>query len=97
MPFSKTAESGFDAVVVAAGKTDAAQTKGESIPWLRLGIALVFAAVAEAIELTHALPEWAIMACAAVAIVLAGFQTILKGFGFLLRLIFNMDTLMSVA
>ena len=93
----KLQKAGFDAVVVAAGKTDAAQTKGESIPWLRLGIALVFAAVAEAIELTHALPEWAIMACAAVAIVLAGFQTILKGFGFLLRLIFNMDTLMSVA
>lgn len=93
----KLQKAGFDAVVVASGKTDAAQTEGESIPWLRLGIALVFAAVAEAIELTHALPEWAIMACAAVAIVLAGFQTILKGFGFLLRLIFNMDTLMSVA
>ncbi len=93
----KLQQAGYDAVVVASNKTSSRQNVTESLPWTRLGIAFVFAAAAEAIELTHALPEWAIMACAAIAILLAGFQTIFKGLGFLFRLIFNMDTLMSVA
>lgn len=93
----KLQQAGYDAVVVASNKTSSRQNVTESLPWTRLSIAFVFAAAAEAIELTHALPEWAIMACAAIAILLAGFQTIFKGLGFLFRLIFNMDTLMSVA
>lgn len=89
--------AGFSAAVVSSEKAAAPGPSAESIPWLRLGTALVFAAAAEAIEVTQALPEWAVMVCAAAAILLAGFQTIFKGLGFLLRLIFNMDTLMSVA
>lgn len=93
----KLQKAGFAADVVASAKAGDRGPSAESIPWARLGIAFVFAAAAEAIELTQALPEWAIMICAAVAIVLAGFQTIIKGLGFLFRLIFNMDTLMGVA
>ena len=67
------------------------------IPWARLGAALVLAGAAETLELLETFPEWAVIGCAAAAIALSGFGTIVKGFKSLLRLVFNMTALMSVA
>lgn len=94
----KLHKAGFNAAVAATNKTECAQVpSAASIPWTRLSVAFIFAAASEVIELTQALPAWCIMVCAVAAIALAGFQTILKGLGLLVRLVFNMDTLMSVA
>lgn len=94
----KLQSAGYNATVIATDKTQNPQAPAvSSIPWPRLAIAFAFAAAAEIIELSQTLPHWSIMLCAATAIVLAGFQTIVKGASLLVRLVFNMDTLMSVA
>lgn len=93
----KLHKAGYEASVTASKKEGTGEADGADIPFKRLAAAFVFAATAEALELTAALPEWVVMVCAAAAIALSGLQTILKGLGFLARFIFNMDTLMSVA
>ena len=77
-------------------KQAAAKSK-QNIPWLRLGTALAFAAIAEALEITGALPNAVKIGFAVAAIILAGFKTYQKGFSSLARLNFNMSTLMTVA
>ena len=67
------------------------------IPYARLGAAFVSAALAETFELTGIVPEWAVMLCALVAIVSAGFGTIKRGLIALAHANFTMTTLMAVA
>lgn len=92
----KLAQAGYEANMTAKKGAPQAPSAAD-IPYVRLAVSLVLAAAAETLELTQWLPEWSVMIAAAAAITLAGFQTIFKGLGFLVRLIFNMDTLMSVA
>lgn len=67
------------------------------IPVARLALGFVFAAAAEAVELTGVLPDIAILAFSAAAILLAGIRTIVRGLTSLLHFVFNMSTLMAVA
>lgn len=92
----KLEAAGFTANVSRVGENLKSQVKTE-LPVKRLGSAFVFAAAAEVLELMGTVPEWAIIVCAAAAILLAGFDTVIKGLKSLVRLIFNMNTLMAVA
>jgi len=71
-------------------------TQESKPPFVRLAIALAFAAAAEILELAGA-AESAVIAFSLAAIALAGCGTILRGAKNLLRLNFNMSTLMAVA
>ncbi len=92
----KLTAAGWKAEVVAIGEhqTNPVQSR---IPYMRLGAALILAAVSEILELSALLPEWAIVVSALAAITLAGFGTVIKGVKSLLRFTFNMNTLMAVA
>ena len=92
----KLSAAGWEASIVRVGKPRSAAPETR-IPWGRLGLGLVLAAAAEVLELWGGAPQWAIIACSAAAILLAGLGTIKKGLLCLVRLIFNMSTLMSVA
>ena len=71
-------------------------TQESKPPFVKLGIALAFAAAAEILELAAA-PGPAVIALSLAAIALAGCGTILRGARNLLRFTFNMSTLMAVA
>lgn len=92
----KLEAAGWKADVSAVGEQKSGPAKAD-LPVARLGAGLVFAAVAETLELMGNMPEWLIIGASLIAIVLAGFATVTKGLKCLVRLIFNMNTLMAVA
>ena len=67
-----------------------------TIPWMKLGVAGVFALVSEVCHWFY-WPEWLGVACALVAIFLAGLSTYRRGLTALVHFNFNMNALMAVA
>lgn len=92
----KLEKAGWQANVSCVGENIKSSVKTD-LPILRLGAAFVFAAAAEILELTGVFDQWVMIACALAGITLAGFGTVTKGLKCLVRLIFNMSTLMAVA
>ena len=77
-------------------ETEKILDEAPSIPWMKLGVAGAFALVSEVCHWFH-WPEWLGVACALVAIFLAGLTTYRPGLTALVHFNFNMNALMAVA
>ena len=77
-------------------ETEKILDEAPSIPWMKLAVAGAFALVSEACHWFD-WPEWLGVACALVAIFLAGLTTYRRGLTALLHFNFNMNALMAVA
>ena len=86
------AQAGFKAQEYKTG----AKNDSHKLPWTRLAIAGVFALASEIVEF-GGFNEYVGIACAVIAIVLAGLDTYRRGLLALTHFNFNMNALMSVA
>lgn len=82
--------------VVRVDHVEKVLEESPKIPWMKLGIAGAFALASEVVE-WFALNEYVGIACAVIAILLAGLSTYRRGLTALIHFNFNMNALMAVA